>query len=125
MLDIIKKDGFDFAFDANKCSECEGKCCIGESGYIWVTPSEIESIADKLNLSKDEFINSYLDKVRYRYSIKEEIFEDGFRCIFFDTKKRVCSIYEVRPSQCRSFPFWEHFKKNLEEVKKECPGILV
>ncbi|WP_458699366.1 YkgJ family cysteine cluster protein [Sulfurospirillum sp. 1307] len=125
MLDIIKEKGYEFSFDPNFCEGCGGKCCIGESGYIWVTPKEIESIANKLNLKKDDFINSYLDKVRYRYSIKEEVYKDGFRCVFFDTEKLQCSIYEVRPLQCRKFPFWEHFKTNIEEVKQECPGILV
>ena len=44
MSDEIKiKSGFGYSFDPSKCSVCKGKCCIGESGYIWISKSEIES----------------------------------------------------------------------------------
>ena len=33
------------------------------------------------------------------------------------------SIYDVRPNHCRTFPFWDYFKENEEEVYKECPAI--
>ncbi len=42
---------------------------------------------------------------------------------FFDEKKLNCSIYEHRPKQCRTFPFWEYFKKNYNELEKECIGV--
>lgn len=121
---ILTKEGFDFSFDTDGCRECLGNCCIGESGYIWVTPKEIENIAKFLNISIDEVKISYLDKIKYRFSIKEiEMDENNFACIFFDINKRGCKIYEVRPTQCKSFPFWDYFKDKKEEVKKECPAI--
>ncbi len=119
----MKKEGFDFAFDPKACSECGGGCCIGESGYIWVTPAEIKALANRLNLDTREFITNYLSKIGYRYSLKELEFNSGFRCIFFDIDKKQCNVYEDRPSQCRTFPFWNHFKNNIREVEKECPGI--
>ncbi len=121
MSDIIKKDGFDFAFDPAQCANCEGDCCRGESGYIWVNPKEMERIARFLKISIEEFKQEYLKKVGYRYSIKEIQKNGEFFCLFFD---QGCEIYEVRPSQCRSYPFWDHFKTNKEEVCKECKGIL-
>lgn len=121
---VVKKEGFEFSFKPSACEECEGECCIGESGYIWVSPVEITTIAEKLNLERDEFINKYLLKIGYRYSIKEDIYGEGFKCVFFDTEKRQCNIYETRPTQCRTFPFWDYFKNKVSEVKKECPGIL-
>ncbi|MFB1032365.1 MAG: YkgJ family cysteine cluster protein, partial [Aliarcobacter cryaerophilus] len=30
---------------------------------------------------------------------------------------------DYRPTQCRTFPFWEYFKNNEKEVYKECPAI--
>ncbi len=54
---LMKKDGFAFEFDPKACEECGGGCCIGESGYIWVTPSEITALCESLNLKRDEFIN--------------------------------------------------------------------
>lgn len=56
-------------------------------------------------------------------SFKEVECEDGFACIFFDTQKRNCSIYDFRPKQCRTFPFWEYFKTHQKELEKECIGI--
>lgn len=123
MEELVTQDGFNFSFDPKACEECKGRCCIGESGYIWVNQNEIKTLANQLDIKVDEFINKYLLKIGYRYSIKEEIYNDGFRCIFFDTKKHLCSVYESRPQQCRTFPFWNHFKDNIREVEKECPGI--
>jgi len=123
-LNIIEKEGFPYKFDADACKECEGNCCIGESGYIWVSPLEIKDIANFLKIDEEVFRNRFLIKVGYKYSIKERPYKNGYACIFFDNG---CTIYPVRPKQCRTFPFWEHFKerKNLEFLLKECPGIIV
>jgi Fe-S-cluster containining protein len=123
MCGLMRQDGFDFVFDPKACSSCGGGCCIGDSGYIWVTPAEIKALSSRLNLDTQEFITNYLSKIGYRYSLKELEFNSGFRCIFFDIDKKQCSVYEDRPSQCRTFPFWNHFKNNIREVEKECPGI--
>jgi Fe-S-cluster containining protein len=120
----IKKEGFDYAFDPNACKGCAGNCCIGESGYIWVNPYEIKKIADFLGVEEERFKKDYLKKVKYRYSIKEVYKEGSFECLFFDKEGGGCSIYEVRPSQCASYPFWEYFKSNFKEVYEECPGIV-
>jgi len=122
---IVKKEGFDFSFNPKACEECGGKCCIGESGYIWVTPLEIDKIANFLNLSSEEFKKNFLIKVGYKFSIKEKkLDKNNYACWFFDEKTSKCLIYEVRPNQCKTFPFWDFFKTNKEEVKKECPGII-
>jgi Fe-S-cluster containining protein len=125
MYNIVKQDGFNFGFDVSKCSSCEGNCCIGESGYIWCTPKEIDEMADFLKITRDEFLKDYTQKVGYRISLKELKIKESFICIFFDTDKKGCSIYPVRPKQCRTFPFWDHFKENIDEVVKECPGIVL
>jgi Fe-S-cluster containining protein len=126
MSDLIKKDGFNFAFDPNGCKECCGNCCIGESGYIWISPIEIKNLAKELNITQENLKDKFLIKIKYKYSIKErKIDENNFACIFFDLNKKQCSIYNARPSQCRTFPFWEYFKNNIEEVKKECPAIKI
>ncbi len=122
---MIEKSGFSYKFDEFKCASCEGNCCIGKSGYIWITTQEIGKLAKYLNKSYNEIILNSLKKVGYKYSIDEiKISDENYACIFFDLIKKQCSIYEVRPSQCKSFPFWDYFKKNLEEVKQECPAII-
>ena len=124
MNSLIKKEGFDFAFDTTGCDTCAGNCCIGESGYIWINAQEIKNLALHLNLSIDEVKFRYLNKIGYKYSIKEvELPNNSFACCFFDLEKRKCSIYDYRPTQCRTFPFWEYFKNNEKEVYKECPAI--
>ena len=123
---IIKKDNFNFSFDPKACEECGGKCCRGESGYIWVNPIEIDKIARYLKLSSEEFKEIYLIKVGYKFSLKEKkLDENDYACIFFNEKNKNCSIYDIRPAQCRTFPFWDFFKTHIDEVKRECPGIIL
>ena len=120
----MKKEGFDFAFNPSACESCEGNCCIGESGYIWVTPAEIKDIAAYLKLSEELFRAKHLRKVSYRLSLKERKVGESYECEFFDMQKKQCTIYDVRPSQCRTFPFWDYFKERIQEVEEECPGII-
>jgi len=123
-LDIVREDGFSYGFKPSACEECDGHCCRGESGYIWVTPEEIKNIAEFLNIEEKIFINDYLNKIKYKMSIKEVMIGGEYECVFFDNKTKKCQIYEVRPKQCRTFPFWDYFKDRVSEVKKECIGIV-
>lgn len=124
-MNIIKKEGFDFAFDPQGCHSCLGNCCIGESGNIWINKEEIKRLAEHLHMSEASVVSTFLEKRGYKYSIKEEqLSKENFACIFFDCEKRQCSIYEARPTQCRTFPFWDYFKNHKEEVIKECPAII-
>lgn len=124
MSNIIKQDGFNYSFDALACSTCQAKCCTGESGYIHVNASEMESISNFLDLSIEDFTQNYLFKNGYKYSIKERKFNDSYECAFYDRASNGCVIYEVRPTQCRTFPFWDYFKTRVDELKLECPGVV-
>jgi Fe-S-cluster containining protein len=123
-MSVIKKDGFNFTFNPNACSECEAKCCRGESGYIYVTKTEATAICEHLDIEMRELVEKYLFKKGYKYSIKERIIGDEHECIFYDKEINGCGIYEARPTQCRTFPFWDYFKNRVDELKDECPGIL-
>ena len=120
---MIRKDGFKYSFDENKCSSCGGKCCIGESGYIFVSIMEIENIAKYLQIDIDEFIKQYTRKIGSRFSLVEKPHISGRACIFFNDNNKKCDIYELRPSNCRSFPFWDIFKNNPKCVARECIGV--
>ena len=122
---MIENENFSYKFDETVCSTCEGNCCIGESGYIWITSDEIEKLAKYLCISVDEVINQYLYKYGHKFSIKEKMLSSSnFACIFFDVNMKRCRIYEARPLQCKTFPFWNHFKNNIQEVKQECSAIV-
>ena len=124
LSNLVKKDGFNFAFDPNGCNSCAGNCCIGESGYIWINSVEIQALALHLKISAEDLKKRYLNKIAYKYSIKEvQLASNNYACCFFDLEKKQCSIYNARPNQCRTFPFCDYFKENEEEVYKECPAI--
>jgi len=124
MSNIIKKENYPYAFNADACASCEGRCCTGESGYIYVTKTEIQNISKLLNLSINDFGVKYLFKKDYKYSIKEVQHNGSFECIFYDRESNGCRIYEARPKQCITFPFWDYYKSRVEELKDECPGIV-
>lgn len=123
-MSTVKKDGFSFAFNPEACNECEARCCRGESGYIYVTKTEAEAICGFLEIDMKELIDKYLFKKSYKYSIKERQVGDDYECVFYDKDINGCSIYEARPTQCRTFPFWNYFKTRVDELKEECPGIV-
>ena len=121
--EFIQKEGFDFTFTPEACRECQGKCCNGVSGNIFVNTKEVKAISEFLEIEIPTFIQAYLIKVSYKFSIKEVRAEKDYACIFFNREKSRCSIYAVRPNQCRTFPFWSYFKDKPEEAARECPGI--
>ena len=124
MLNIIKKESYPYAFDTSACATCEGRCCTGESGYIYVSKNEIYAIAALLNLSVNDFGVKYLFKKGYKYSIKEQKYQNSYECVFYDRETNGCQIYQARPKQCATFPFWDYFKTHVNELKEECPGII-
>lgn len=121
---IITEVGYNFGFRYGFCDECGGRCCTGESGYIWISEEEAVAVSVLLGMSIDEFADKYLFRASDKLSIKEKEFADGHACIFFDENAKNCSIYEVRPAQCRTFPFWEYFKTHHEEALRECPALI-
>jgi len=104
-----------------ECTGC-GQCCTGSPGYIWVNETEIEQIAAHLNLSVKDFARRYLRKIKGEFSLLE--MPETYDCIFLKEKK--CQIYSIRPTQCRTFPWWPRLLKTKEEWEKAasfCEGI--
>ncbi|PAF46872.1 zinc/iron-chelating domain-containing protein [Helicobacter sp. 12S02232-10] len=126
---MVENNDFDFGFDGKECEDCGGKCCTGESGYIFATIDELLQVSDFLGISFDKFTQRYVKKVGYKFSFLEKKSIDGVACVFFDDITKKCCIYEVRPKQCVNFPFWEGYKKNnvtnkeLENLCKLCKGV--
>jgi len=102
-----------------ECTKC-GDCCRGEPGYVWVSKDEINSISLYLNMTTIEFANKFLRNVDDIYSLIEKSNGD---CIFYDNG---CTIYNQRPLQCKTFPFWNgHLisKDIWDEISKSCSGM--
>jgi uncharacterized protein len=86
-----------------ECSQC-GDCCTGAPGYVWVTSDEIAALAAQLTMPVEEFERKFVRKVGIRKSLIEYANGD---CVFFDGNTRKCTVYEARPKQCRTWPFWD------------------
>lgn len=105
------------------CTGC-GDCCTGGEGYVWVNKQEINDIAAELGMEDDleTFMSNYVRKVGIRYSLKE--YSNG-DCYLFDSETRKCTVYNSRPRQCRTWPFWDSnlkSEKAWQETCEACPG---
>jgi Fe-S-cluster containining protein len=102
-----------------ECQRC-GACCIGDPGIVYVGIDEVTRIAEYLSDEIFSVADKYLFPLRAGYRIREH--SDG-RCYFYDNG---CTIYPVRPHQCKTYPFWfENLRssKKWKRVLRECPGI--
>ncbi len=104
-----------------ECTQC-GACCSGEPGYVWVDEAEISAMADEMKMSVDAFEHKFVRDLGYDKSLLE--YPDG-DCILLDPETRKCTVYEKRPIQCRTWPFWDSTvkkKKDWKETCEACPG---
>jgi Fe-S-cluster containining protein len=97
------------------CTQC-GDCCSGAPGYVWVTDDELEAIAKYLGRSLAEVRDLYSRKARGRRTLRER---DNGDCVFL-SPERGCTIYPVRPPQCRTWPFWDSTVETPDEWQKTC-----
>jgi len=79
-------------------------------------------MAARLGLEIDDFEARFVRQIGIRRSLIEY---SNYDCVFFDNRTRKCQVYEQRPRQCRTWPFW---KSNLNtpqswaEMCESCPG---
>lgn len=102
-----------------ECVQC-GHCCTGAPGIVYVAPAELPPLAAALGLSTKETISRYLLPWRDAHTVREDT--DG-RCLFYD---KGCTIYAARPTQCRTWPFWQanlRSEARWKRIARECPGI--
>lgn len=113
------KDGLSF-----KCTGC-GQCCTGPAGYVFVNDAEMQALANTLNLPLDEFTKRYVRKVGNQLSLKERaVSPTQYDCVFLEGKR--CTVYDARPTQCRTFPWWHDnlsTKEQWKETALRCEGI--
>jgi Fe-S-cluster containining protein len=103
------------------CTQC-GDCCGGAPGFVWVIDAEIAAIAQEMGLDRETFEAQYVRKVGLRKSLRE--FSNG-DCVLLDKTTRKCTVYESRPRQCKTWPFWGSNLKTPEDWEytcSVCPG---
>jgi Fe-S-cluster containining protein len=102
------------------CTQC-GKCCTGDPGFVWVNDDELAAIARFLRVPLDEVRDRFTRRAKGHRTLRETANGD---CVFYDAKKG-CTIYPVRPPQCRTWPFWEsnlETPHDWERTERDCPG---
>lgn len=115
--EVWYKDGLHF-----KCTGC-GKCCTGAPGYVWLEEEDIVRLSKRLKIPRELFLKRYTRLVGSRYSLTEDPI--NYDCIFLKDQKE-CTLYEDRPKQCKTFPFWKDALESpeaWEEEKERCEGI--
>jgi Fe-S-cluster containining protein len=115
---------FPFTFDQSACQYCGGLCCRW-GGYVWVTESDLIAMAKTMNIKLDAFSNEYIKAAYGRLSIQERLRDGEFHCALFNPSNNQCLVYDVRPEQCRTFPYWEQYKSNYQKILKICPGLTI
>ncbi len=99
----------------------EGKCCEsrGKYGYVYLSFKDRRRLASHLGLSLARFQEQYVKKEDGLYQLRYT----GKDCPFYCQNR--CSVYEARPWQCRTWPFWpENMNATVweQEVLTWCPG---
>lgn len=111
-----------------ECKEsCLGKCCkqssSGDIGYIFLSDDDIARLEKHLNKSKYWFVSwgmfTSAKGVEFKEPKQLAFLKQRNPCRFLNDGK--CMVYEARPEQCKTYPFWPgmDFKKEAEF----CPGI--
>lgn len=117
--DSFYKEGLNFS-----CKMCS-YCCRAEPGYVYLSLNDFENLIKKLNIDEKMFIEKYCRWVPY-YDGREVLClkeMKNYDCIFWQNG---CSVYDSRPVQCSTYPFWDFLlkdRKSWDEGANDCPGI--
>ena len=110
------------------CTQC-GNCCTGPPGFVYFHMDELKEMAAYMKMLPQEFLQSYAHQVDGHWTLNETQTERGCDCVFLKQNgdgPAGCSIYPVRPTQCRTWPFWPDNLKNRRAwnaAAKRCPGM--
>ena len=118
------EDGLTFS-----CTLC-GDCCSGGPGFVWFNDEEAQAMADKVGMSVFDFLRTYAEREEGKWTLRNVRNAEGQHdCIFLKPLpggKRGCGLYQVRPKQCQTWPFWSGViksKKAWDKTAKKCPGM--
>lgn len=106
--------------------ECQAGCinCCARPGDVFLTEEDRGRIAARLGLTAAQFTERYCapeDEVGLRLSIPNQA-----SCHFLEANG--CRIHEIKPLQCRTFPFWPETvatRRAWKGLSGYCPGVGV
>lgn len=105
--------------------QCQGsgQCCVsrGEFGFVYLTKDERQKMAAFLDMPTAAFTRKFCKKTDGVWHLKDG---KGPECVFL--KGNRCEVYKVRPTQCRTWPFWPEVmgaKQWAKDVESYCPGV--
>jgi len=107
-----------------KCTGC-GACCLGsaDENMIELAKGEVELISQHLDMSPGTFTEKFLvelDNLEQGIRINQQ-----GRCVFLQKNNR-CAIYQVRPRQCQTYPYWPEImatQSGWDNESYRCEGI--
>ena len=104
--------------------QCQGsgQCCVSRDGYgyVYLTLEDRRRFARYFKIPTQAFTRKYCEREDGIWKLKD--FNEN--CRFLEGKQ--CGVYEARPVQCRTWPFWPEtmspraWKKELTDF---CPGV--
>ncbi|MDR1399482.1 MAG: YkgJ family cysteine cluster protein [Treponema sp.] len=106
------------------CTRCS-TCCRYESGYVFLTEHDTTRLLESLQIAHTGFVETYCRWVPDKWGTEQLTLKEksNYDCIFW---KNGCSVYEARPLQCRTFPFWHSIMvsaKAWDAAARDCPGM--
>jgi uncharacterized protein len=106
------------------CARCSC-CCRGEPGFVFLSKDDLRRLLRRTKLDLGVFIRDYCRLIDtgdgMTLSLREKA---AFDCVFWTNGG--CSVYEDRPIQCSTYPFWASIMESNASWKAEsryCPGI--
>ncbi len=98
-----------------------GRCCVsrGAYGYVYLTLADRRRLAALLGMPTRQFTRLHCGKTDGYFHLKET----GPDCRFLRNHR--CSVYEARPTQCRTWPFWPENMpaRAWTAIASFCPGV--
>ena len=108
------------SFECLRCSVC----CRREPGLVLLSRGDLHRLMNHLGLDFKAFYAKYCRSVPYGGGTAVCLREtEEYDCIFWENG---CSMYEARPVQCRTYPFWPGVVDSRTDWTREgrrCPGI--
>ncbi|MFI3257390.1 MAG: YkgJ family cysteine cluster protein [Spirochaetales bacterium] len=119
MNEVFYSEGLHF-----HCKQCS-HCCRHEPGYVYLSQTDLSNLCVCLDMNAEDFIQAYCRIVPYYNGTDVLALQEkpNYDCIFWD---KTCTVYNVRPVQCITYPFWSFVLKDNEswqQESKHCPGI--